>query len=279
MNIKFPLPFTKMSGTGNDFIIIDHRTPLVPVDEQSGFAARVCRRRFSTGADGLIFIEDSNSADFSWRFYNGDGSSAEMCGNGARCAARFAYLNGIAPRKMSFETIAGVVEAEILAEDEQVRLLMTDPFDFRMDMTLLLNGVSHELFFVNTGVPHAVLFTESDDIPIKKWGSEIRNHELFEPGGTNVNFVKKLENGILRVRTYERGVEDETMACGTGAVASAMIASLQGMVESPVNVQTSGGDELTIIFKLDEGPCAKHVHLQGPARIIYNGELSAESLI
>ena len=104
MNIDFPIAFWKMSGTGNDFIIIDHRQPIVPVELQQDFVARVCRRRFSTGADGLIFIEDSQTADFSWRFYNGDGSSAEMCGNGARCAARFAYKNGIAPKKMSFNT-------------------------------------------------------------------------------------------------------------------------------------------------------------------------------
>ena len=164
--MDFPIPFTKMSGTGNDFIIIDHRTPIVPVAEQQEFVSKVCRRRFSTGADGLIFIENSNTADFSWRFYNGDGSTAEMCGNGARCAARFAYMNDIAPRKMSFETIAGIVEAEIVGAEENVSLRMTDPFDFRMELSVVLDGEAQELFFVNTGVPHAVLFVAGEDIPI-----------------------------------------------------------------------------------------------------------------
>lgn len=277
--IEFPIPITKMSGTGNDFIIIDHRTPIVPVAEQQQFAAKVCRRRFSTGADGLILIEDSDTADFSWRFYNGDGSSAEMCGNGARCAARFAYRNNIAPRKMSFETIAGIVHAEIMGEEEHVSLLMTDPFDFRMDLQVTLDGESKELFFVNTGVPHAVLFVESEGIPIVEWGRQIRFHEMFQPAGANVNFVRKLGNGTLQVRTYERGVEGETMACGTGAVAAAIIASSLGMVQSPVNIQTSGGDKLTIVFDLGDGPSANHVYLQGPARIIYSGELSEESLL
>lgn len=280
MKIEFPIPFTKMSGTGNDFIIIDHRKPLVPVDMQPDFVAKICRRCFSAGADGLIFIENSKSADFAWRFYNGDGSTAEMCGNGARCAARFAYRNNIAPKKMSFETIAGIVQAEIVGDEEHVSLLMTDPFDFRMDLEVELDGESRDLFFVNTGVPHAVLFTDGEDIPLKDWGREIRFHDMFQPAGTNVNFVrKKTDNGGLLVRTYERGVEDETMACGTGAVASAIIAALQGIVDSPVEVQTSGGDELTIVFDLDEGPSAKDVYLEGPARIIYHGELTAESLL
>jgi len=280
MNIAFPIPFAKMSGTGNDFIIIDHRTPVVPVAMQPEFVAKVCRRRFSAGADGLIFIENSDIADFSWRFYNGDGSTAEMCGNGARCAARFAYRNNIAPKKMSFETIAGIVKAEIVGDEEHVSLLMTDPFDFRMDLEVVLDGEPRDLFFVNTGVPHAVLFIDGEDVPVKEWGREIRFHDMFQPAGTNVNFVsRKKENGGLLVRTYERGVEDETMACGTGAVASAIIAALQGIVDSPVEVETSGGDELTIIFDLDEGPAATDVYLEGPARIIYLGELMAESLL
>lgn len=277
--VDFPIPFTKMSGTGNDFIVIDHRTSIVPVAEQQEFAAKVCRRCFSTGADGLILIERSETADFSWRFYNGDGSPAEMCGNGARCAARFAYRNNIAPKKMSFETIAGIVEAEIVGDEENVSLLMTDPFDLIMDLSVVLDGEPRDIFFVNTGVPHVILFVDNEEIALKKWGSEIRFHEMFQPAGTNVNFVRKLDDGRLQVRTYERGVEDETMACGTGAVASALIASLQGMVESPTRILTSGGDDLTIVFELGEGPSATGVYLQGPAHVIYTGELMPESLL
>lgn len=280
MAVEFPIPFVKMSGTGNDFIIIDHRQPLVPEAEQQDFVRRVCRRMFSVGADGLIFIEDSKEADFSWRFYNGDGSVAEMCGNGARCAARFAYLNNIAGKQMSFATQAGIITAEILAEEEEVSLLMTPPFDFRTGLRIPLDGEEKELSFMNSGVPHVVLFMDQgEEIPVKKWGREIRFHPLFQPAGTNVNFVQPLADGSLRVRTYERGVEDETMACGTGAVAGALWAAIGQMAHSPVAVTTSGGDLLTIKFELQAGPQAENVYLQGPARIIYEGKLTAESLL
>ncbi len=231
------------------------------------------------GADGLIFIEDSQKADFSWRFYNGDGSAAEMCGNGARCAARFAYAKGIADKKMSFETVAGIIEAEILDDGDEVSLLMTSPFDFRTGLEVELGGSKTSLSFMNSGVPHAVLFMdEGAEIPVKEWGNEVRFHELFQPAGTNVNFVQALAEGGIRVRTYERGVEDETMACGTGAVAAAIFAASEGVTSSPVTVTTSGGDQLTIVFDLQEDGTAKDVYLQGPARIIYIGQLTAEAL-
>ncbi|MBL4903530.1 MAG: diaminopimelate epimerase [Desulfocapsa sp.] len=278
MTIEFPVPFAKMSGTGNDFIVIDHRTSLVSPEEQPDFVNKVCRRMFSVGADGVIFIEASEKADFSWQFYNADGSVAEMCGNGARCAARFAYAKGIAGRKMSFETLAGIIEAEVL-DDEDVSLLMTQPFDYRTDLTVDVDGKTHDLFFMNSGVPHAVLFMdEGAEIPVKKWGHDIRFHEMFQPTGTNVNFVQYLDDGGIRVRTYERGVEDETRACGTGAVAGAIFAAAGTKVESPVTVITSGGEALTIVFDLQEDGTAENVYLRGPARIIYIGQLTAEAL-
>ena len=282
--MDFPIPFTKMSGTGNDFIVIDHRRPIIPVDEQSAFAAKVCRRMFAAGADGLILIEDSESADFSWRFYNGDGSLAEMCGNGARCAARFAFEKGIAGTSMRFETLAGIIEAEITegsgVDRHEVSLLMTEPCDLRHDLTVELDGADKTLQFMNSGVPHAVLFVEEgEDFPIKSWGRAIRMHELFQPAGTNANFVSVLADNTIRVRTYERGVEDETMACGTGAVASAIFAARAGLAVSPVRVVTSGGDHLTIRFDLDDQGHASQVFLEGPARIIYEGQLTAEALL
>ncbi len=279
MEIEFPVPFAKMSGTGNDFIVIDHRRPLVPQDGQADFVRKVCRRMFSVGADGVIFIENSEQADFSWQFYNADGSVAEMCGNGARCAARFAFAKGIADKKMSFETLAGIIEAEILDDDGDVSLLMTSPFDYRTDLEVELDGIASEVFFMNSGVPHAVLFMDEEvKIATKKWGYEIRFHELFRPAGTNVNFVQSLADGSIRVRTYERGVEDETMACGTGAVASAIFAAIKGLVASPVTLTTSGGEKLTIVFDLQKDGTAENVYLQGQARIIYIGQLTAESL-
>jgi len=279
MGIEFPVPFAKMSGAGNDFVVIDHRRQLVPQSEQENFVRKVCRRMFSVGADGVIFIENSEHADFSWKFYNSDGSIAEMCGNGARCAARFAFAKGIAEKKMSFETLAGTIEAEVLDDGEEVSLLMTSPSDFRTGLEADLDGTTHAISFMDSGVPHAVIFMdEGAEIPVKKWGHEIRFHELFQPAGTNVNFVQYLADGGIRVRTYERGVEAETMACGTGAVAGAIFASASGKLDSPVTVTTSGGEKLTIVFDLLKDGTAENVHLQGPARIIYIGQLTAESL-
>jgi diaminopimelate epimerase len=279
MAVTFPIAFEKMSGTGNDFVIIDNRAIAIPLAEQPEMARKICRRMFSVGADGLIFIEESTKADFGWNFYNADGSVAEMCGNGSRCAARFAYRHKIAGKKMKLETLAGIVEAEICEEDDVVRVKMTQPFDFRIDLSLRLDDVERPVSYVNTGVPHAVIFVQEDDVPVKKWGRKVRFHELFEPRGSNANFVQILEDGKLKVRTYERGVEDETMACGTGAVAAALYSSMLKGIDSPVEVITSGGDMLTILFDLHDGPVAENVYLQGPTRLICTGNLIAEALL
>jgi diaminopimelate epimerase len=279
VEITFPIVFEKMSGTGNDFVIIDNRTLEISSEKQQEMARKICRRMFSVGADGLIFIENSTIADFAWNFYNADGSVAEMCGNGSRCAARFAYQHKIAGKKMKLETLAGIVEAEIRGDNEAVRVKMTQPHDFKLDLSLRLDDKVRAVSYVNTGVPHAVIFVEEDDIPVKQWGRKVRFHELFEPKGVNANFVKILPDGKLKVRTYERGVEDETMACGTGAVAAALIASLQKGLDSPVEVITSGGDTLTIIFDLQDGPVVENVYLQGPTRLICVGHLTAEALL
>ena len=277
--MNFPIDFTKMSGTGNDFIIIDHRRPLLAETEYSDFAKAVCRRKFSVGADGLILIENSNQADFQWRFYNADGSEAEMCGNGARCAARFAWKNKIAPVKMRFLTLAGEIEAEV--KDELVKLAMTRPTDIVMARPVELGGESKDIYSINTGVPHAVCFVEDNgQTPVKEWGRIIRFHDLFQPAGTNANFVQRTGPASLHVRTYERGVEDETMACGTGAVAAALIAGLLDRVTSPVEVTTSGGEILTIYFAIKNRNSAdlEKIFLEGPAHFIYEGRLSKETI-
>ena len=276
--LQKPLPFVKMSGTGNDFILIDHRQPLISRELMPEFARLVCRRRFSVGADGLIFIEKSDLADFQWRFFNGDGSEAEMCGNGARCAARFAYLQGIAPAHMRFATLAGIIEAKVAAVN--VSVLMTPPRDFRLERRVGLADRTLTLHSVDTGVPHAVLFVDDfAAVDIYALGREIRFHRDFMPAGTNVNFVQLLEGGALKVRTYERGVENETLACGTGATAAALLAAVLGKTASPVDIVTSGGDRLTISFDLQDGPAAANVFLRGPAHVIYSGELSDEALL
>ena len=274
---QFPVPFVKMSGTGNDFIIIDHRKPLIGREAMAEFAALVCRRKFSAGADGLILIEESDQADFKWLFFNADGSVAEMCGNGARCAARFAYMHGIAPARMCFETLAGIIEAQVA--DINVSVKMTDPGDVQMHREITVDDETILLHTVDTGVPHAVLFVDDiAQIDVCAQGSRIRHHGTFMPAGTNVNFVQKQGNGF-KVRTYERGVEDETLACGTGAVAGALIAALLDQAASPVEIITSGGDQLTIVFDLKENGSAENVFLKGPAHVVYKGELNAEALL
>ncbi|MCG2822508.1 MAG: diaminopimelate epimerase [Desulfurivibrionaceae bacterium] len=276
MTMQFPIEFTKMSGTGNDFILIDHRTPFLSRDEMPGFAKAVCERRVSVGADGLILIENSESADFRWQFLNGDGSWAEMCGNGARCAARFAHDHGIAPARMRFETVAGIIEAEVAGQS--VKLKMTAPNGLRLHEKLLVNGEALVVHSLNTGVPHAVFFMEDiRQAPVLDWGRTLRFHEHFQPAGTNVNFVQQQGGNGLLVRTYERGVEGETLACGTGAVSSAIIAGLLGQVHPPVTVTTSGGEQLIIHYSL-AGQKISDVSLEGPANFIYEGRLHAEAL-
>ena len=277
--IKFPLTITKMSGTGNDFIIIDHRQEIIPQDIQAEVARRVCRRKFSAGADGLIFIENCPEMDFQWKFYNADGSNAEMCGNGARCAARYAYAKGIAPTKMRFKTIAGPIEAEVTADD-MVRLKMTPPENICLEKRLLLDGQEVTMSSINTGVPHVVCFVDDvSQVPLDRWGKTIRYHDLFMPAGTNVNFAQILSPQEIHVRTYERGVEGETLACGTGAVASAVIAGLAEKALSPVAVTTSGGEQLTIHFILaNHGKQIEEVFLEGRARFVYEGQLHPEAL-
>ncbi len=272
---KIPI-FYKMSGSGNDFILIDNRDGAVNAKEIKDFVAAVCRRKFSVGADGLILIEHSEKADFKWRFFNQDGSLAEMCGNGGRCAARFAYLNQICGPELSFETDAGIVRA--IVDGIRVRLEMTQPNGMVLGEEIEAGGKVFSVNSINTGVPHAVIWADDlEGVPIVEWGRPIRYHDRYAPAGTNVNFVKQSENGNLLIRTYERGVEDETLACGTGSVAAALVAARKGLVESPVSVKTRGGDLLTVYFS-KAGFDFVDVFLEGDARVIYQGRLWDEAI-
>jgi len=269
------IPFMKMSGSGNDFILIDHREPFLKEDRLKEFIRKVCQRRISVGADGLILIERSKKADFKWRYYNADGSEAEMCGNGGRCAARFAYLKGVTGPSLKFETLAGILSAQV--DEKRVKLEMTKPFGLKLDETLLIGGKKQVFSSINTGVPHAVLFVEDleglDMVPI---GKTIRFHSNFAPSGTNVNFIRLEKGSQLSIRTYERGVEDETLACGTGAVASALIAAFKGLVKSPVSIKTRGGEVLTVYFEI-EAREVKRVFFEGDVHIIYEAEMWEEA--
>ncbi|MDH3392689.1 MAG: diaminopimelate epimerase, partial [Desulfobulbaceae bacterium] len=220
----------------------------------------------------------SDEADFAWTFLNADGSIAEMCGNGARCAARFAYLNSIAPATMRFKTLAGIIEAEIVGDS--VKLKMTAPEGLELGTILSVANGEKEVHSLNTGVPHAVVFTDdATATPVVEWGRAIRQHGHFQPAGTNANFAQVLGPGELHVRTYERGVEDETMACGTGAVSAAIIATITGRVKPPVKVITSGGEPLIIHFTEPvDGQLVTEVYLEGAARVIYQGQLDQEAV-
>jgi diaminopimelate epimerase len=269
------ISFMKMSGSGNDFILIDHRKPFVPQERMKEIAQKVCQRRISVGADGLIFIERSENADFKWRFFNADGSEAEMCGNGGRCAARFAYLKGITGASLTFETLAGILSARV--EGKRVKLEMTRPHHLKLDETLSIEGKEEIISSLNTGVPHAVLFVEElEGVDVRRIGKAIRNHSHYAPKGTNANFAKIESPSRLAVRTYERGVEDETLACGTGTVASVLIAAFKGKVKSPVSVKTMGGEILTVHFEI-EGEEVKKVFFEGDVRVIYEGEMGEEA--
>lgn len=268
--------FYKMTGSGNDFILIDNRDDALDPKEIKGFVTAVCRRKFSVGADGLILIESSEKADFRWRFFNQDGSVAEMCGNGGRCAARFAVLTQICGPELSFETDAGIIRA--MVDGIRVRLEMTKPSGIVLDKALEAGGKTFSVDRMNTGVPHAVIWVEDlEGVPIVEWGRAIRYHERYAPAGTNVNFVTRSDQGIFLIRTYERGVEDETLACGTGSVAVALIAAQKGLAESPVSVRTRGGEILTIHFKTS-GFEFVDVFLEGDARVIYQGRLWNEAV-
>ncbi|HET8761360.1 MAG TPA: diaminopimelate epimerase [Nitrospiria bacterium] len=271
------IPFAKMSGSGNDFILIDNRKEIVPRRKMRAFVKSVCRRGLSVGADGVIFIQPSRRADFRWHYFNSDGGEAEMCGNGSRCAARFATLKKIAPKQMTFETLAGIIHADVGAKGVTVTLPL--PHDLRLNVTVEVGGKSYDAHFLNTGVPHTVLFLDDvEDVDVQGLGRAIRFHPLFAPTGTNANFVRIDGPRHLTIRTYERGVEAETLACGTGSVAAAVLAGLLGKVSPPVTLTTRGGPPLIVGFEL-EGHAIRRVELTGEARLVYEGTLSPEALL
>lgn len=269
-----PIEFFKMSGSGNDFIIIDNRNQIVDKEDLPGFISSICQRKLSVGADGLILVENCEKNDFKWHFFNSDGTRADMCGNGARCVARFAHLNGIAESSMAFETDVGVILADMTGKNDRVRIKMTDPVDYQDRIQIETDLRSIIVDFLNTGVPHAVIETEDvDKIDVTGLGRAVRFHERFAPNGVNANFYMLEKDGTILVnRTYERGVEDETLACGTGCVAVAVTAARRHDLLSPVVVRTKSSGYLTVHFQRDEDRFFE-VYLEGDARIIYKGEL------
>ncbi|MGA1840683.1 MAG: diaminopimelate epimerase [bacterium] len=266
------IPFFKMSACGNDFCLIDNRDGIFPQPARPAIRS-ICRRRISLGADGVILVENSNIASFKMRYYNADGGEVEMCGNGARCIARFAYLNGISPQKMSFETRAGLIEAVVSEKGAKIKIsdVKFSPQEGRISLPDVISD--HDVYFLVVGVPHVICFVnDPESIDVMNLGRKIRYHTLFEPKGTNANFIKIVGPGSLMIRTYERGVEEETLACGTGATASAIAATALELVSPPVEVMTRSRCPLKIDFKRKKETFSP-VWLEGEARVVCSGEL------
>jgi len=283
MSIQTPIPFWKLSGSGNDFILIDHRKPFIAPGEMRDLVSKLCRRGMSVGADGVILIQTSERADYDWHYFNADGGEVEMCANGSRCAARFAFENKIAPASHRFETLAGIVGAEVQAGTEgteaRVRIQLPDPFDLHLNREIEIEGEVLTCHSLNTGVPHVVYFVEDvDQIDLIRLGRATRHHPLLAPEGTNANFVSFTDRHHLKIRTYERGVENETLACGTGSLAAGMIAAALDKAEAPLFLETRSGIVLGVDFK-QNGLVFQEVFLEGDARIVYKGTIEPEAFL
>jgi len=271
------LHFFKMNGAGNDFIVVDNRDLSLTSELDADTIAALCDRNRGIGADGLLAVEPAREgADFRFRYYNADGGEAEMCGNGARCFGRFtAHLGERVRKRVTFETMAGILAAEMI--DDNVRIAMSTPKDLKLNTGASVPGLDAPLHFVNTGVPHVVAFLESpqalDAFDVFNNGAAIRHHQAFAPAGANANFVAVLEPGHISIRTFERGVEDETLACGTGMVACALIHHLLSGAPSPVKVDVEGGDTLEIGFENRGDASFQNVTLTGPADFVFEGEI------
>lgn len=272
-----PLTFAKMAGGGNDFVVIDNRGG--KIDDPSDLARRICTRALSVGADGLVLVESSVRATFRMRYWNSDGSLGAFCGNGTRCAARFAFLHVIAGRKMTIETDAGIVHAE-MGDGGQVTISLPPPHSFRAKRPVVVGEQTVHGSSIVVGVPHYVLYLRDELWPqhIVPLGRAIRtSRELLPDGGANVNFVTVRGEHAIEVRTYERGVENETLSCGSGVVASAVTSAMFGKVQSPVSVLTRSGITLEVSFALRDGH-PEDVRLRGDARLVYRATITPETL-
>jgi diaminopimelate epimerase len=273
---RMVVDFVKMNGAGNDFIFIDNRSRAINLSTEQVIG--LCHRQRGVGADGLCLLIPcaSGKADWAWEFYNSDGSVADMCGNASRCFARFIQKTTGQNSPITFETGAGVITA-VIHEDHRVTINLTNPKDLAINEILPLSTGSTVVHSLNTGVPHAVIFvSDVTQVAIQQLGPEIRRHKRFSPKGTNVNFVQVLSPGVIRVRTFERGVEGETLACGTGVTASALISSKVHGFSTPVKVWVQGGDLMEVHFQNQESGFSD-IRLNGPADFAFKGSVEIEA--
>ncbi len=262
------VPFHKMVASGNDFVVVDNRKKII--SDPVGFTREVCQSHLGVGADGVLLIETSKKADYKMRILNADGSEAEACGNGFRCAALLAHKKLGFPKKHRFESLAGIIDADVKGGRVRVRLM--DPKDYNGRDKIQIGEKQLAYQFIRVGVPHVVIFVEGlSKIPVLEIGKEVRYHSRFKPAGTNVNFVEITGPQSLSVRTYERGVEQNTLACGTGSTASAIVSALTHQTQPPVRVLTEGGETLLVDFSL-EGGKVQNVYLEGDAKFVFEGK-------
>lgn len=251
--------FYKYQATGNDFVVMDNRDGKLSLNKEQ--IEKICDRRFGVGADGLMLIEKHASLNFNVEYYNSDGSQS-LCGNGSRAAVHFASKLGLVNGKSTFNAYDGAHSAELLSTGI-IRLKMNDVAEVKT--------IGND-YFLNTGSPHYIRFVDNvHEYPVVEEGRKIRYSDAFKPGGTNVNFVQLLSDNTIYVRTYERGVEDETLSCGTGVTAAAIATSLKGYT-SPVNIKVKGGD-LSVEFKSGQSGTFTEIFLVGPAKMVFEGDL------
>ena len=263
------IEFTKMTGAGNDFVVIDNRSGLVKNGAE--LAKKLCDRRWGVGADGLLLLEFSEKADFRMMYYNADGSYGGMCGNGGRCIARYALLHKIASAEQRFEALDFVYAASVLGD--RVSLSMKNPTGFKSSLMLRVTTQKARACFVDTGSPHVVIPLRKgvlDKLDVVTMGRRIAHSRRFASMGTNVNFVEVDDDKVLHMRTYERGVEAETLACGTGSIACAIVGNRIWKLESPVTIMARSGKKLDVTFRND-GISYRNVVLSGPAEVVFSG--------
>lgn len=265
------IEFTKMHGAGNDFVVIDNLDGSLKLTTEQ--IAYLCDRRFGIGADGILLLEPGPTDDLDAQmvYYNADGSRAEMCGNGARCFISFALVHQLGLNgRLKFRTDAGDMEG--IAGNGSITVQMTPALDTKVNIPVELNGGAATVHYTDTGVPHVVKFVDDiEAVNIVHEGSELRFHDVFQPRGANVNFAN-VNNGVVNVRTYERGVEGETLACGTGVTAVAILSHLVNGVEKPVSLKVAGGDTLQVNFNIN-GDTINGITLTGPAKAVYTGSI------
>ena len=275
-----------MSGAGNDFILIDKNINPGFVPDQN-IIKIICNRRYGVGADGVIAVSNSSSYDFEMEYFNADGSTGSLCGNGARCAVKFADLSGRVKHETAEFLSNGVAYSGKVLNDKEIRIFFNPPQRLKYNFKINASGQLINSNFVDTGSPHVVIkiedilknpanpkifYNDLNNFPVYDLGREIRYHKDFAPEGTNVNFVR-LKDGKIHIRTYERGVEDETLACGTGSTAAALVGSSLFNIKPPIFLITRGGDELVVDFKI-ENQKFKDLSLTGPALVTFTGEFA-----